>query len=846
MPGPYRTGYAQRATANSANPGASVGWLMASINGTVPIPNAIAEQAFEVTAGVAVTVTWGGTLAAAEYAAAPANECLWTLKVFYETSQALLTNDTLQVTGVAATNWGCNRTKTFTPSVTGTVRLFVQANVFATATGQGVPIALINTDRGQFGSTAETVPAGVQDFGNGAVYGLVRIGTTLVSFAQSAGPYTYTLPITNVVNTLTTGFAPQAAFNTYTVSWRDHLNVQFTSNSIPASITTVTSAPNIPIDKVFPAANEAITIVVTPISSPLSTANAGSGLPWIHFAPSTATTTPDSATTPHTATVVGTVLPTIVASPWAGFGNAMSFDGVNRGGGTQGVNAGNSVSGVPNVSGAGAAAVCCLEAKFQFTTVTAVAQIIAGRWAGNTTGDSFLLYITSTGKLEGAVRDSGGAFRTFTGATTLVAGTAYSGAMTYDGTNARLFVNGILDTTFAMSGLQAPDTSGLFYIGRDADTAASPAPYPFGGIIDEVRWSNVARYTANYTPATAPFTTDANTLGLWHLDSATPTTTPAVPTGPGTVTRTNDAAGNAVAVTFTGALTVDPRLTITDLMQSNSATFGTPPMVKNAGRGRITADLAFLSSRFVNSIGNGINGITHTITLADAGNLVAARVATGVVTATQGTEAGWGSTFLAWSDSLPGGTWNKTLNVTAPASMDDAHIVGRTSAYSLLAANPNFRIIVAAGPYLAEDDHVHPGSTLLVGCAVVDLSTFKLTSPDVSPAPSILVGRFNQTLNRPEYLKADGTWANAGAGAVLYNHALTVSTGDPQTFTTTFVTDTVNWTTADLFYVVLLYVNGTPYSAPASTPVLSSAANGHASFAFDPIGLALSGVLGAR
>lgn len=44
--------------------------------------------------------------------------------------------------------------------------------------------------------------------------------------------------------------------------------------------------------------------------------------------------------------------------------------------------------------------------------------------------------------------------------------------------------------------------------------------FPITGFLDEIRFSNVARYTANYTPATQAFTTDANTLFLTHCDGA--------------------------------------------------------------------------------------------------------------------------------------------------------------------------------------------------------------------------------------------------------------------------------------------------------------------------------------
>jgi len=44
--------------------------------------------------------------------------------------------------------------------------------------------------------------------------------------------------------------------------------------------------------------------------------------------------------------------------------------------------------------------------------------------------------------------------------------------------------------------------------------------FPVTGFLDEIRFSNIARYTTNYTPATAPFVTDANTLLLLHCDGA--------------------------------------------------------------------------------------------------------------------------------------------------------------------------------------------------------------------------------------------------------------------------------------------------------------------------------------
>ena len=99
----------------------------------------------------------------------------------------------------------------------------------------------------------------------------------------------------------------------------------------------------------------------------------------------------------------------------------------------------------------------------------------------------------------------------------------------YNG-NWSLYLNGkSISTGLTNQDPITPSTD--FYVGAANHAGA------FNGTIDEVRISNVPRYTSNFTPPSAPFTTDANTIALYHLDE-------------GTGTTTNDASGNGNNLTL--------------------------------------------------------------------------------------------------------------------------------------------------------------------------------------------------------------------------------------------------------------------------------------------------------
>lgn len=107
------------------------------------------------------------------------------------------------------------------------------------------------------------------------------------------------------------------------------------------------------------------------------------------------------------------------------------------------------------------------------------------------------------------------------GSTTLVSAAALTPGVTYHvaavwtaGNQMRTYINGNVDAaTMAGPGLTCSSTN-QHSIGRDRGGFNY-----FNGSIDEIRYSNIARYSANFSVPTAPFVADGNTSLLFHLDS---------------------------------------------------------------------------------------------------------------------------------------------------------------------------------------------------------------------------------------------------------------------------------------------------------------------------------------
>lgn len=129
------------------------------------------------------------------------------------------------------------------------------------------------------------------------------------------------------------------------------------------------------------------------------------------------------------------------------------------------------------------------------------------------------LYLTGTGVPAGTyiqsnISGTGSGSTWQTNTTTVVAST------TITGNNFSLYVNGTNEARgSSTANLDGTATTRRFCV---AGFGTSTNSY-FVGYVDEFRFSTVARYFTNFTPATTPFQDDPDTLLLAHFDGANAT-----------------------------------------------------------------------------------------------------------------------------------------------------------------------------------------------------------------------------------------------------------------------------------------------------------------------------------
>lgn len=116
-------------------------------------------------------------------------------------------------------------------------------------------------------------------------------------------------------------------------------------------------------------------------------------------------------------------------------------------------------------------------------------------------GTSWLLYTDSASAI-------------ITATANITANTWVHIAAVHYGSTWYLYQNGVLLGSAASSSTFGNNSSSLII----GNTSALNSVFP--GYIDEFRISNIARYTAAFTPPSASFATDANTVSLVHFDSS--------------------------------------------------------------------------------------------------------------------------------------------------------------------------------------------------------------------------------------------------------------------------------------------------------------------------------------
>jgi hypothetical protein len=152
-----------------------------------------------------------------------------------------------------------------------------------------------------------------------------------------------------------------------------------------------------------------------------------------------------------------------------------------------------------------------MEMWVYFNSVSGVQVLYDDRDSANTSAGMSLLYTNGTTLYWNAQQAN-----RITGTTTLATGTWYHIAVSRDDSNnVRMFLNGSEEGTSYTDTNTYSQQDGDGYFGMNHQ---SPTNHYLNAYIDEVRFSNTARYTAGFTAPTDAFTHDANTILLLQMD----------------------------------------------------------------------------------------------------------------------------------------------------------------------------------------------------------------------------------------------------------------------------------------------------------------------------------------
>lgn len=155
-----------------------------------------------------------------------------------------------------------------------------------------------------------------------------------------------------------------------------------------------------------------------------------------------------------------------------------------------------------------------VELWFRRSNTTGTCIIYDGRPASGFSDNTPVIYTdgSTVYYYQGANRAS----------TTFSANTWYHVAITRSGNDHKFWVDGTqVGSTYTNSA--SVTVASTLVIG--ADQASGGGALSMNGYVDEIRVSNIARYSAGFTPSASAFTNDSNTLLLIHANGTNGSTT---------------------------------------------------------------------------------------------------------------------------------------------------------------------------------------------------------------------------------------------------------------------------------------------------------------------------------
>jgi hypothetical protein len=275
---------------------------------------------------------------------------------------------------------------------------------------------------------------------------------------------------------------------------------------------------------------------------------------------------------------------------------------------------------------------------------------------------------------------------------------------------------------------------------------------------------------------------------------------------------------------YVGRVTVDPRLLVEHHNQLDDNVFDLAK--NNATKRRLNTQGMDLWAIVKNARGVGLNNINLTQTLTPA--LSGTAISASSTTATRGGQAGV-SDKLSWTSQIPGGTWNKAVDVTLPSDIDDdAYLTGGADAYTLVARDPYVEAAAAGGDTTRPGTHYIRGQPFTFGGALIHKLTGGLVEADSGDANrKAIVGRFNPTLNAglggAEYLDAAFEWQPWNNAITAYHHQLTEFVAGARLYLAQVPGVYAAAWTGDypIFVLPILYRSGWPYGLPVEAGVFA-------------------------